>query len=252
MTEVPTGGTVWLDPIWRGWETDGSSHQPVDQRLGARQYDHWGFAERLTLQARGDDVARGTMMQKLWNAVDGRVRLLFELYGIGTLARNLGWTGRGRLTKLQVLTRLGLVRPLALNQLQKIRNLIEHQDREPPTHEDALQLVELVWYFLRSTDSYVCSILTYVDLVPPRAVDSPSQFVSVTYDLGTWAPLVRGRLPATAFATKDETDLLALDTSLPLSRDGAIVTVNATINPTGPAFEALVRSYFRHDLIDTD
>ena len=84
---------VGVQHAWRNWEVDCGSHVPLDLTRGTRHYAHWKFADQLASIAQLDDVARGVMMQKLWNAVDGRVRLLFQLYELRTLLRHLGWTG---------------------------------------------------------------------------------------------------------------------------------------------------------------
>jgi len=250
------GETVWVAHVWRDWETDGDSQQPLDTTRAARQYAHWRFADELTAQSRNDDVARGVVMQKLWNAVDGRVRLLFDLYELRTLARRLGWTGRHKSQQLEILVRLGLLRPLALNKLKNIRNAIEHADDDPPSQDEAANLVDLVWYFLRSTDAYVSRVVTDINVVPDdyhAAGQSFSTFsVDLTYPFGTWTPTISGRLPLTDLIAEERQDLLAIDLTEPARIDSDVVFVDGTIRPRGPAFESFVRSYFRHDLVDPD
>jgi hypothetical protein len=44
-----------------------------------------------------------------------------------------------------------------LTKLLEIRNAIEHEDKKPPKRNECLELVDIVWYFLKSTDNMVCT-----------------------------------------------------------------------------------------------
>jgi len=251
------GTTVWVAHVWRDWETDTDSQQPLDTTKAARQYAHWRFADQLAAQSSDDDVARGVVMQKLWNAVDGRVRLLFELYELRTLARRLGWTGKQKPQQLEVLVRLGLLRPLALNKLKNIRNAVEHADEEPPSQDETINLVDLVWYFLRSTDTYVSRMVTDFEVFLPDAVGADQVTVGTfhvgfTYPVSTWTPTIAGKLRLADLCAEERLDLLAIDLTEPARVDEDGVFFSGTIRSKGPAFESLVRSYFRHDLVDPD
>ena len=49
-----------------------------------------------------------------------------------------------------------------LTKLIDIRNAVEHENVSPPPHERCLELLDFVWYFLRSTDRLV--------LYPPNSM----------------------------------------------------------------------------------
>lgn len=54
-----------------------------------------------------------------------------------------------------MLEAFGIVRPLLLKKLLKIRNDIEHEDSDPPSHNQCKEYVDVVWYFLKSTNRIV-------------------------------------------------------------------------------------------------
>jgi hypothetical protein len=64
---------------------------------------------------------------------------------------------------LERLAFFGIVKPIVLGALVDIRNSIEHSDGSPPGLERCKEMVEYVWYFLRSTDALIRSIpKTYI------------------------------------------------------------------------------------------
>lgn len=56
---------------------------------------------------------------------------------------------------LELLEKYNIVRPLLMKKLLTIRNEIEHEDSNPPEIERCKELVDIMWYFLKSTDSIV-------------------------------------------------------------------------------------------------
>lgn len=56
---------------------------------------------------------------------------------------------------LELLESYGIVRPLIMRNLLDIRNDIEHHDVNPPEPTRCKELVDVVWYFLKSTDAIV-------------------------------------------------------------------------------------------------
>src|SRR5207247_1310376 len=56
---------------------------------------------------------------------------------------------------LALLEYLGLIRPMMLEKLIAIRNAYEHEDAAPPDIAACRDFVDLIWYFLRSTDMWV-------------------------------------------------------------------------------------------------
>lgn len=62
----------------------------------------------------------------------------------------------------ELMEKIGIVRPLLLKKLLKIRNSIEHDDTDPPSYNQCKEFVDVVWYFLKSTNKLVSIKPTYV------------------------------------------------------------------------------------------
>ncbi|MDH2429275.1 hypothetical protein [Sphaerisporangium sp. TRM90804] len=56
---------------------------------------------------------------------------------------------------LNTLEQLGIIRQRMLRKLNKLRNSVEHDDAEPPDWEQCSDLEEVLWYFLKVTESYL-------------------------------------------------------------------------------------------------
>ena len=53
-----------------------------------------------------------------------------------------------------MLEQLGIVKPFLIKKLLNIRNGIEYDGANPPSSIECLELIDIVWYFYKSTDSY--------------------------------------------------------------------------------------------------
>lgn len=67
---------------------------------------------------------------------------------------------------LEILANVGLVRPLLIQELLILRNDVEYNDACPPDTAKCRQLVDVMWYFLRSTDGLIHIQRTDVALAP--------------------------------------------------------------------------------------
>ena len=110
--EQPTTfGELTVKRTWDAWSADAEAWTVLDEEIASRAYTLWNFAADLNARS-NDDVGRGTVVQKLWNAVDHRIRALHTIYHLN-LARPLLALPRAT-TSLDVLHHLGVVRPLIL------------------------------------------------------------------------------------------------------------------------------------------
>lgn len=169
-----------LAPPWEEWYADAESWTLLDEDTASRAYELWKFAADLNDRST-DDVGRGTVVQKLWNAVDHRIRFLHEVYCLN-IAKSL--LGLPKATaSLDTLHELGVIRPLILKNLKNVRNRVEHQDRGAPDAIQCSNLVDSVWYFLRSTDYLAVRKLSSFTLASGKAVrgwPDREQFVSIS------------------------------------------------------------------------
>ena len=90
------------------------------------------------------------IISNLKRSIDHRLKLLSKCYDIKYISRLFGVKG-----SFDTLSKLSLVRRLMVNKLIELRNNIEHQFSDAPSHERCEEYIEFTWYFLRSTDSWV-------------------------------------------------------------------------------------------------
>jgi|CXWL01.1.fsa_nt_gi hypothetical protein len=140
---------LWLSPevlAWLPFVETWTSHEGIAWR---RPYDHWGHAEGLLRDVK-TEFHRTDVIVSLKRSVDGRVRALNEACHF----RKAPFPDlpEGRLEQLAF---FGIVQPALLGRLLDIRNRVEHQDAEPPTIAACADFIDMVWYFLRSTDFLV-------------------------------------------------------------------------------------------------
>jgi hypothetical protein len=200
-------------------------------------------------------------MQRLWNAVDSRIRLLSETYGLTSLARLLGWRRKSDdADMLEMLTRLGLIRPLLLRQLKDVRNVVEHSDAGAPSEDECLNYLDVVWYFLRSTDIFVSRIFTDADLVDDDEIETePSdtspqgrgRFVSLNFDFETWSPGINGWFRSGDMAPDRDSSSIAVTLSAPVVTRDDLSYIRGHIRPGSESFGRLVHDYFQLGLVDT-
>jgi hypothetical protein len=161
---------VWIDPSWLSWEyralqsvpEESTSFDPSDtitspSEATARLYDiHQHACDRLEGEPSRDD--RGDTIIALRRVVGRRVKELTEIYELRKLP-----TGVKPKYDLELLEYFGIIRPFMLKRLIDLRNSVEHEDSSPPPTDECLMFVDLVWYFLRSTDKLVHGRVEEID-----------------------------------------------------------------------------------------
>ncbi len=236
---------MWVPHVWTNWAKDSSGGRYVyDVDHVAAAHDHWGVAAQVLELNPTGSVLRGTVIQKLWNAVDRRVRSLHSLYHLRELASRLEWDRGGRLQLLEMLARVGLVRPSMLEQLRTMRNTIEHADRGVPDLAQCQVLLDAVWYFLRSTDSLVDLVVESLEFVDPLAPPGPPRFVSVNYVLESWDVTLWGFFDPTHLGlSEQENDLALILDRPPEQRGDGQVCLHGRLG-VNDGLEAVIREYF--------
>jgi hypothetical protein len=138
--------TVWLSLDVFSWSRMAFGAMLPLSPETRRPFEYLAQAERHLLNGTSD-LNRGDAVANIKRALNLRLRQLDAQYRLSRLPlpnRNTGL--------LQRLEALGLVRPLLLKHLLDVRNRIEHRDTVPPSSRRCHELLDFVWYFLRSTD----------------------------------------------------------------------------------------------------
>lgn len=193
-------------------------------------------------------------MQKLWNAIDLRLQHLRNIYGLRRLAKQAQWpAGDGE--GLKTLERLGLVRPLILRELKEVRDAVEHEDAAHPDVDACRNYVDLVWYFLRSTDIFVSRPWDYACWVleDEAHAGDPVVFgtysVNLTYDTSTWRIKCWGRLPPEDVSTSPVEGALPMLLDEPLRHEADQVRLSVEFRASGEPFVGLLQQYFGLNLL---
>ncbi|EJR0963233.1 TPA: hypothetical protein NJ348_004542 [Vibrio parahaemolyticus] len=140
---------IWVrNSIW-DWYPEMQSYgfTSVEDRI--RAYKLWEHAEAL-LTEESSEFSRVDVVSNLKRCLNQRLKFIEYVYSLKKVALKDSPKGY-----LEYLESLGLVRPYMLKQLMLIRNDIEHNDAPPPSTDRCKELLDLTWYFLKSTDSFV-------------------------------------------------------------------------------------------------
>lgn len=107
----------------------------------------------------------------LKRALNHRLQLIERLYQLKTLKFDEMPKGY-----LELLEKYGLARPYLIKKLMEIRNDIEHKDKKPPKFDRCRELLDITWYFLKSTDKLVSTIPLDIELDPYYSQDLPEKY----------------------------------------------------------------------------
>lgn len=145
---MPQETTVYLHPSAIQWVCSADSYtNSADSRI-RRSYDTLKYASSL-IDGDVNEFKLSDAIMNLKRAVNVRLKLLDELYKFSHVSflKKFG--------ALERLESVGLARPFLIRQLFELRNDIEHNDAPPPVVNRVRELMDVVWYFLKSTDSAV-------------------------------------------------------------------------------------------------
>lgn len=141
--------SVWLKNEVFSWYVESQSSSKTSYKDQTRAYGLWERANSLLVE-NADDFHRADSISNLKRCLNQRLKFIEYVYDLKQIALNKSPKGY-----LEYLETFGLVRPFMLKNLMLIRNDIEHNDAQPPNLERCKELVDIVWYFLKSTDSFL-------------------------------------------------------------------------------------------------
>jgi len=145
----------------------------VDSNFRKRAYHLWHHANDLIQNATNDFQLEDGIID-LKRALNHRLKLIEELYGFKKNILEYKNT-----PYLEILAKLSIIRPSLLKKLLIIRNNIEHNDDGAPEQERCLELSDVVWYFLKSTDQMCNFIYEDIEFID---TNNDSLFFDITVD----------------------------------------------------------------------
>ncbi len=130
----------------------GSTSKPSNEI--ERAYEIWEHAKNLIYQ-NTDNFNLSDGITNLKRSLNHRLKLIEEVYNLKKIEIEDKPNGY-----IETLSHLEIIRPLFLKKLLAIRNDIEHNDALPPSKKKCIEFVDIIWYFLKSTDLLLAQIKT--------------------------------------------------------------------------------------------
>jgi hypothetical protein len=151
---------IWVANDILDWEINGGMSSSVSEKDWKRPYEIWEYAKNLiTNNDDRENLAQGIIALK--RSYNARHKVISNNYPFN----NINFKSKvNKKKKLELLEQYGLIRASLINKLLEIRNPIEHNDSLPPTKEKCIELVDYVWYFLKSTDDLILRIPNEVEM----------------------------------------------------------------------------------------
>lgn len=138
---------VWLKDDVFIWEAHSQWIGFPNKKHLTRAYDLWSHAE-LSIEQGNSEFHLADAISTLKKCLNQRLKTIEKTYKLKQISPANASKGY-----LELLESFDLVRPLMLKKLMTVRNDIEHKDAKPPSKARCQELLDLTWYFLKSTDS---------------------------------------------------------------------------------------------------
>jgi hypothetical protein len=215
---------------------DGKAFPPEIDYV-SRAQEIWRHAA-AKLKGTSSELDRVDCIGTLKRAINHRLKAIQATYHFDQLP-----TTRPKKQIFEKLQDYGLVRPAIIKELLEVRNGIEHNDAAPPDAPRCEFYVDVVWYFLKSTDALVdmaVDSIVYEDDQSESAL-----YLSVKPD-ENWKFTLRGSV-LDSYLPKDPKagDLKLQDFATPTRRARRGYTkFTATVQPDLAAFQRLAQDYF--------
>ncbi|WP_436323333.1 hypothetical protein ACSEYT_06935 [Vibrio cidicii] len=215
------------------WALGASSRTNGDYDDIYRAYQLWKHAQELLISS-AHELYRSDCIANLKRAINHRLQAIERIYKISKLPLEI--------SSKRVLDRyeyLGLIRPMVLNELIKVRNVIEHQDQTPPDKEKCIYYIDIVWYFLKSTDSLVDNIVKSVEYL-----DDEDNVVTIDVNPGdNWVFRAHLRVEASLLNAEHKAQYLELSKTVSPDETG-YVRATVELKPNTKQLLTLVNEYF--------
>lgn len=167
-----------------------------------RASEIWKHAQKL-LKTEDSPLYRSDCIGNLKRAINHRLKAIEKIYKIKSIPSEI--SSKKALDKFE---ELGLIRPNILKELVEVRNLIEHDDVAPPSQEKCWFYIDIVWYFLKSTDELVDSVLE--SFVYESGHDASRVYVKVLLE-EPWKISISGYLHKSLFSDSGGSKFFALE-----------------------------------------
>lgn len=198
---------LWIKADFLDWPTTIDSAESLDSSNWQRAYEIWNHAS-TKINYSATEMDKVDAITTLKRCVNQRLKQFEIVYKIRQ------YLNQKNGPYLKLLEKLGLVRPLLLLYLMEIRNEIEHDDKKPPKLERCFELLDVVWYFLKSTDALMKQRTSTVEFQQKRASSDDEEspyWVTIDVDIKrNWKLTACGWIPEEYVSMVNESDCLEL------------------------------------------
>jgi hypothetical protein len=163
------GKTLYISTEILKWDTFIGSWSNVEIQEIKRPYEILSHSESL-IKENASDFNLSDSIANLRRALNHRLKQIEDNYKLKS-AKYIGMP-KGY---LELLEEYGLAKPYIIKKLMEIRNKIEHKDIKPPRRDRCRELIDITWYFLKSTDRLLHVVPSEINL-DPKSIDLPEKY----------------------------------------------------------------------------
>jgi hypothetical protein len=202
---------IWIKLDLLNWQTTTEGGEILNQLNLQRAHEIWRHAA-LKLTHNATEMDRVDAITTLKRCLNQRLKQFEKEYKL------IPFLGQNSNRYLQLLEQLGLIRPLLIQYLMDIRNEIEHEDKKPPKIERCLEMLDVVWYFLKSTDAFMkirASFLLVIPLQNSFQGEDVAYWIIIDISISrNWKMTGRGWLPQEYILAKSAPNCLEVLTEI--------------------------------------
>lgn len=193
---------IWIDPKILEWPLYGSSWSTAKTSSLERAYQIWHHAEKKANLESVSELDRVDIISNLKRCFNQRVKCLESTYKFNI------FLNPSTKFNLKLLEQLGIIRPLLLRKLLELRNVIEHEDKKVPNLNRCKEFIDILWYFLKTTDTILIHIPTDVVFESPISNDSFSIDITIRQK---WSIHAFGHIPLELISNEGDENYLELE-----------------------------------------
>lgn len=197
---------IWISKELLEWDYAPSGGSVIDPKFKQRAYEIWEHANDL-IEKETEKFNLEDAIINLKRTIDQRLKLIEDIYGFKKNNKNYK-----NIPYLELLEKFGIIRNNMMKKLLQIRNGIEHRDENAPSKERCIELSDMVWYFLKTTDNIVSIKREYIDTTNNYKCEE-SQYgfdMEIKYDNGLEVSLA-GWVPNECVKETKEEDFLEIN-----------------------------------------
>ncbi|MET1171347.1 hypothetical protein [Paenibacillus amylolyticus] len=199
--------TIWIPREVLTWDMEVDSSTVFDDNESLRSYEIWEHSKNL-ISSHTSEFQLVDSIANLKRSLNQRLQLIEKRYNL----KSINYRNKPK-GYLELLEQYNVVRPFLMRILLSIRNEIEHNDMRPPDLNRCQELLDVTWYFLRSTDHIIRNQIDKLVISMPREQDKKGNYwINLDIDFGVPVSLkVNCWLPDEFVSQTKKNDFLRVD-----------------------------------------